>query len=273
MGFRDRAAGHAVLKECDFSRLSDLPKDVAFRALLYRHKKLPIWFIGTRVNVDKWPAGEDPFLEFAPPGSPEFVKLVGKTAASFCRAFDQLYEFGQKTFGKDGEYLDFGPSSAIGELSLGLQLATRLDCTVFSFIDDDDPVEANLACVCEPGRIVRIRCVKATFHFLFENGITTVSKYAKRRPMPAFKIISPIGFTPPPPVDLNPVFKRMTRLPEVKAGRPIDDFLPFVKQVVSEELNRFVGADIAVEDSVVPDFRKMKPLAELLVGKKVKIMK
>jgi hypothetical protein len=59
----------------------------------------------------------------------------------------------------------------------------------------------------------------------------------------------------------------------VKAGKPIDDFLPGAKQMVSEELNRFVGADIAVDDSVVPDFRKMKLLAELLVGKKLKIMK
>src|SRR3954466_6733580 len=102
MGFRDRSAGHAVLGECDFARLDDLPKDVAFRAFLHRHKKQPIRFIGTRDSVKKWPAAEDPFAEFAPPGSAEFVRLVGTTASSFCGAFDELYQFGQETFGGDG---------------------------------------------------------------------------------------------------------------------------------------------------------------------------
>jgi hypothetical protein len=151
MGFRDRAAGHATLREGDFKQLENLPRPVAFQVRMFQDKEQKVWFVGTRNNLKKWAKDDTPFCEFAPSGSPKFVKQAMETAAPFCKALDELCAFAKESL-PGSQFVGYGPSRKIGELSLGLQMATLLGTRVFTFIDDDDPVEAILACVCEPGR-------------------------------------------------------------------------------------------------------------------------
>jgi hypothetical protein len=260
MGWRDRAAGHTILEQPDFTRLDALPKPVAFQARLFKTKTQQICFLGTRSNLKKWEKNDDPFSEFAPDGSPKFVKLARETAASFCSAFDELHTFAKQTF-PDSQFAGFGPSKRIGELSLGLQIATLLGATVLSFIDDDDPDEAILACVCEPGRLVRARCEKAGIHLLFTDGGTTVSQVTNRGASPVVQVNYAEGFTPPPIVNLAPMLERVSAIPGVKRGKPPRDYTGWSKQLVSQELNAFVGSEIAEPDTVVPSYRSMKLVA------------
>jgi hypothetical protein len=270
MGWRNRAAGHAILEEADFAQLQDLPKPVAFQVRLLQTKQQQVWFIGTRVNLKKWEKNDDPFSEFAPQGSPKFVKLAAETALSFCQAFDELHAWAKEAL-PDSQFTGYGPSKRIGELSLGLQMATVLGKRVFSFLDDDDPDEAILACVCDPGRIVRARCEKAGVHLLFENMTTTVSQMTNRGNVPPIQVVYPEGFTPPPPVDMGPVVDRLATITGVKKGQQPSDYFGWSKQLVSQELNAFVGAEIAEPDTVVPSYANMKLLAQRAAGGNIKL--
>jgi hypothetical protein len=257
MSYRDRDAGHATLKEGDFKQLEKLPKPVAFQVRVFANKGQKVWFVGTRSNLKKWAKDDTPFSEFAPSGSPKFVKLATETAAPFCQAFDELCACVRDAL-PGSQFVGYGPSKRIGELSLGLQMATLLGTRVFTFIDDDDPVEAILACVCEPGRVVRVRCEKAGIHLLFEGGATSVCPIAE-------------GGTPADGFDPGRVVDRLARIPGVKKGRRPGDYLGWSKQLVSQELNAFAGADIAEPDSVVPDYTRMTLLAQRTAGGRVKL--
>jgi hypothetical protein len=269
MGWRDRSAGHAVLEDADFTALQDLPKPVAFQVRLFQRKKQKVWFIGTRSNVTKWEKDDDPFSEFAPSGSAKFVKLAMESAASFCRAFDELCAFEKEAF--DPEFMSFGPSKKVGELSLGLQIASLLGKRVYTFIDDDDPMQAILACTAEPDRIARIRCDKSGIHFLFDDRTTTVSRMTNFGNIPPIKVTYPEGHTPPPVVDMAPVLERLARISGVKKGKQPADYFGWNKQLVSQELNVFVDAEIAEPDTVVPSYTGMKLLAQRAAGGKVKV--
>jgi hypothetical protein len=270
MGWRDRAAAHAILEDAEFMQLQDLPKPVAFQVRLFQTKKLKVWFVGTRVNLKKWEKDDYPFSEFSPLGSPKFVKLAAETAASFCKAFDELHAFAKEAL-PDSQYTGYGPSKRIGELSLGLQIATTLGKRVLSFLDDDDPAEAILACVCEPGRIVRARSEKAGIHLLFEKMATAVCQMTNRGNIPPVEVDYPEGFAPPPTVDLGPVVDRLAMIPGVKKSKQPTDYFGWSKQLVSQELNAFVGAEIAEPDTVVPSYASMKLLAQRTAGGKVKV--
>lgn len=260
MGWRDRAAGHAVLDEVDFTKLDQLPKVVAFQVWEFSHKKQKVWFIGTRSNVKKWGKDDDPFVEFSPDGSAKFVQRVAETAASFCKAFDELHAFAKAKL-PGSQFTGFGPCKKVGELSLGLQIATLLGTRVFSFIDDDDPVQAVLACVCEPDRVLRARCEKITAHLLYENGVTTVF---------VGKFYSSSGVADPDADLVN----RLAKIPDVRKGKLPKDY-PFghSKELVSKELNDFVGAEIAEADTVVPNYANMKVLLQRASGGKLKAFK
>jgi hypothetical protein len=268
MGWRDRAAGHAILEEAGFARLEALPKTVAFQIRLFQHKKRKLWFLGTRSNLKKWQVNDDPFCELAPAGSPEFVKLAAETAAPFCAAFDELHALAKEAL-PGSQYAGFGPSKKIGELSLGLQMATLLGTRVFSFIDDDDPCEAIFSCICEPGRVVRARSQKAGVHILFDGGTAAVSQVGKARKPSAFRAVYPEGYTPPQLFDVGPVVDRLATLPGVKKGKKPKDYADWSKQLVSQELNAFAGADIAEPDTVVPSYASMKRLAQRTAGGKL----
>jgi hypothetical protein len=270
MGFRDRAAGHATLRECDFKQLENLPKPVAFQVRMFQHKKQKIWFVGTRSNLKKWPKDDTPFCEFAPSGSAHFVKLATETAAPFCKALDKLCALAKEAV-PGSQFVGYGPSNKIGELSLGLQMATLLGTTVFTFIDDDDPVEAILACVCEPGRVVRARCEKAFVHLLFADGATSVCPVTNQGDIPPNQAVYPEGVTSAPVFDLDLVVERLAQISGVKRGRLPGDYSGWSKQLVSQELNTFVGAEIAEPDTVVPDYARMRLVAQRTAGGKVKL--
>jgi hypothetical protein len=223
--------------------------------------------VGTRKNLKKWGKEDDPFTEFASLGSPRFVKLATETAASFCKAFDALHAFAVEAF-PDSQFTGFGPSSRVGELSLGLQMATVLGARVLSFIDDDDPDEAMLAAVCEPDRVVRARCEKLGVHLVFEGGVTTVAPLTKRGDTQA----SAVPFPGAPPVDLAPVVGRLVTIPGVRAGEQPAHYFGWSKQLVSQELNAFVGTEIAEPDTVVPGYASMRVAAQRTASGKVKIM-
>jgi hypothetical protein len=198
------------------------------------------------------------------------VKLALETAAPFCKAFDELCTFAKESFPPGSQFVGCGPSKSIGELSLGLQMATLLGTRVFTFIDDDDPIQAILACVCEPGRVVRVRCEKAGIHLLFEDGATSVSNVTD-------PVVTPdpeddtAEFTPDSVTDLGPIVERLARLAGVKKGRPPSDTFGLSKKLVSEELNTFVGADVADPDTVVPEYASMRLVAQRTAGGKVKL--
>lgn len=270
MGWRNRAAGHVLLEQADFTRLGNLPKPVAFQVRQLQTKEPQVWFIGTRVNVKKWEKNDDPFAEFAPRGSPKFVKLVAATAPSFCKAFDEIHAFAKEALPKS-QFTGYGPSKRIGELSLGLQMATLLGTRVLTFIDDDDPDEAVLACISEPGRMVRARCEKAGFHLLFENRTTTVSQMAIRDNKPPVRVAYPEGFTPPTPVDVRPVMDRLAMIDGVKIGKWPKGYSGWSQQLVGQELDAFVGMEMAEPDTVVPSFANMKLLAQRAAGGKIKV--
>ncbi|QEL16445.1 hypothetical protein [Limnoglobus roseus] len=269
MGWRDRAAGHAILEEPDCAQLEGLPKSVAFQVRLFRTKERKIWFIGTRANLKKWEKNDDPFSEFAPAGNPRFVKQAAGTASSFCQSFDAIHDFARTL--PDSQYAGYGPSKRVGELSLGLQLASILGTQVVSFVDDDDPTEAVLACVCEPGRVVRVRCEKAGFHLLFEKATTKASRMSNRGDVPPVRLLYPAGFSPPPPIDAGPVVDRLAAIPGVRTGRQPKGYFGWSKQLVSQELNLFVGEEIADPDTVVPGYAGMELLAQRAAGGKVKM--
>lgn len=264
MGWRDRSAGHAVLEDANFTALQELPKPVAFQVRLFQRKKQKVWFIGTRSNVTKWGQDDDPFSEFAPSGSAKFVKLAMASAASFCRAFDELFAIEKEVL-----HPVFGPSKKVGELSLGLQIANLLGKRVFTFIDDDDPVQAILACTAEPDRIARIRCDKSAIHLVFGEGTTTVSRMTN---LGNIKVAYPEGYTPPPVVDMGPVFERLARISGVKKGKQPADYFGWDKQLVSQELNAFVGSEIAEPYTVVPSYTSMKLLVQRTAGGKVRVL-
>jgi hypothetical protein len=269
MGFRDRAAGHATLQESDFKQLENLPKPVAFQVRMFQNKEQKVWFLGTRNNLQKWAKDDTPFCEFGPSGCPKFVQLATETAAPFCKAFDELCACAKESL-PGSQFVGYGPSKKIGELSLGLQMATLLGTRVFTFIDDDDPVEAILACVCQPGRVVRARCEKAGIHLLFEEGATSVCPITDQGVPPDHEA-DPEEFTPAPVIDLRLIVERLARIPGVKHGRLSSDTFGWSKKLVSEELNSFVGADIADLDTVVPDYASMRLLAQRTAGGKVKL--
>jgi hypothetical protein len=256
-----------TLEQADFTQLDTLPKPVALQVRLFQAKDRKVWFVGTRKNLKKWGKEDDPFTEFAPLGSPRFVKLAVEAAASFCKAFDALHAFAVNAL-PDSQFTGFGPSSRVGELSLGLQMATLLGVRVLSFIDDDDPDEAVFAVVCEPGRVVRARCEKLGVHLLFEGGVTTVAPITKRGDPWA----SGLTFPGASPVDLAPLMGRLLAIPGVRAGEQPADYFGWSKQLVSQELNAFVGAEIAEPDTVVPGYASMRVVAQRTAGGKVKLM-
>ncbi len=268
MGWRDRSAGHAILEEADFAALQDLPKSVAFQVRLFERKKKRVWFIGTRNNLRKWEKNDDPFSEFAPLGSAKFIKKARESATSFYEAFDELCAFEKETFGKG--FSIFGPSKSVGELSLGLQIAKLLGKRVFTFIDDDDPLRAMLACIADPEGLVRIRCHKPPFHLLFERGTTTVANMITDEDIQSHSTHNQEGHILPP-IDLRPYFERISQIPNVVVGERPADYAGWQKQLVSQELNAFVGYEIAEADSVVPSYRGLKLLAQRAANGKTKI--
>jgi hypothetical protein len=269
MGFRNRTAGHATLQEGDFKCLENLPKPVAFQVRLFQHNERKIWFVGTRKNLKKWVKDDTPFCEFAPAGNPKFVQLAMETAAPFCKAFDEICAFARESL-PGSQYVGYGPSKKIGELSLGLQMATLLETRVLTFIDDDDPEEAILACVCEPGRVVRARCEKAGVHLLLEAGEVSFCPITGEG-VPPEQEADVEEFPPGPVIDLGLIVERLARIPGVKEGRLPSDTFGWSKKLVSEELNTFVGADIADPDTVVPEFASMRLLAQRTAGGMVKL--
>jgi hypothetical protein len=250
MGWRDRAAGHVVLKEADWSQLEALPKDVAFQVREHSFAKRIIWLIGTRSNVKKWNADDDPFAEFAPLGSPKFAKLAAASAPSFYGSFDTVNDFVQEHVGENGPPA-FGRCKQIGELSLGVQLASLLNQKVLSLIDDEDV--GSLVCISEPQRLVRIQCSILAFDLLFEKNVTTVTLATKNSK-----------------IDISPVQKSLATIEGVKiAKRILDPMRPNL--FIPEQLNDFVGAKIAEAVTVFPDFRELTLIAQRASGGKVRL--
>lgn len=272
MGWRDRCAAHVLLDEGDFTQLDALPKTVAFQVRLFQTGDRNLWFIGTRANLKKWGKTDDPFSEFAPLGSPKFAKLAADSATPFCLALDELCGFAKEFF-SDSPFVGFGPCKKIGELSLGLQISTLVGKRVLTIIDDDDPVEAMFACACDSGRVIRARCEKAGIHLVFEGGETIVSQVTNRGNMPPHGAIPPEGFSPTPTIDMSSVLDQLARIPGVRKGSQPPDYVGWSKQLVSQELNAYVGANIAVPDTVVPSYSTMKLLAQRAAGNKIKTFK
>lgn len=287
MSSRDRIAAHVVREGCDFTKLRSLPKPVAFQARLFEKKKDKVWWIGTRHGLKKWTKKDDPFSEFAPDGSPKFVKLAKETASSFCETFDELHKILKKD-APGSQYIGYGPSKKLGELSLGLQIATMLGTRVLSFIVDDDPDEAILICISEPERIVKIRCEKAGIHFHFESEATIVSAVQE----PEIGIAQPgrhdakyaIEIDDGAPCADEPNWaseskairekwlNSLAKLRAVSKGDPPTDYFGDPAELISQELNAFVGSPITSLDTVIPDYSGMVLLAQRAAGGELQIL-
>lgn len=241
MSSRDRDAGHVLCDEADFTRLRDLPAGVGFQVLRHGKGRKPAFFVGTRVLRDmRWPKGDDPFAEFAPVGAPQFVQAAVATAAPFVRAFDWLH--GRMSEIAPG-YPVLGPAARVGELSLGLQIATLLGRPVLSYLSDAD-YDAELACVSEPDRVARVRCLYAGLHLLFDGGAEVQACAAVDHD------------------NVQEFLRGVCSLPGVRKVRKPSGLTGATKSIGCEELDRFVGAPIADEMQITPDWRKMVPVAQ-----------
>jgi hypothetical protein len=203
MSWRSRVAAHVMLIEPNCAPLQALRSAVAFQLLSYSANDRSLWFIGTRSDVQLWRNDDYPFAEFAPNGEARFGKLVARLAAPFCRAFDELF---RQERASEPDRPFFGPSENVGELSLGLQIATLLGQPVLSMILDDD-YGAALACITAPERVTRIRSAKLQMHLTFENGTLETSSANGASPQGligqeldafvGFHVSDPIGIVPP----------------------------------------------------------------------------
>ncbi|MEZ5943838.1 MAG: hypothetical protein R3C18_20775 [Planctomycetaceae bacterium] len=242
MGWRERTAGHAIVTEVDFTLLSGLPKGVGFQALRHVEQTKPVSFIGTR-DLGKnmaWPEGDDPFAEFAPDGISDYVEKVQVTAKAFCEAFDWLHG---RMSELDPDFPIYGPSESVGELSLGMQIATLLECPVFSYLSDPDYL-AEIACVSEPNSVVRVRCQVGPIHLRYEGGEVAAFLTTDNGPFGAI---------------FNEFCDQTGVRKLEQSSEPGDQAMGFIAQ----ELDRFVGVAIADPMHVTPDYQKeMSPIAQ-----------
>ena len=241
----NRNAGHVVTTDADFTLLRRLPKGVGFQVL--RHKKKPAWFIGTR-SLGKnmtWPKDEDPFAEISPDGAAKFIRTVQDSAKPFCAAFDWLHA---RMIPHVPDI--YGPSKLIGELSLGMQIATLLECPVFSYLSDPDYL-AELACVNEPALVTRIRCQYGPFHLLYDGSAVESSSTINDGPAAED-------------------FKALIKLPGVREMKKPPTSQP--TELLCKELNDFVGAAIADSTDITPNLDDMAPIAQRTGSGDVKLL-
>lgn len=219
MSWRDRTAAHVTLREPEYARLEALPSDVAFQLLSYSANDRLLWFIGTRSDVELWRNDDYPFAEFAPNGAAQFVKLADSLAGPFCRAFDELCD--EEDSSAPGRPF-FGPSENVGELSLGLQIATLLGQPVLSMISDDD-YGAAFACITAPEKISRIRSAKNDVHLTFENGRLQTSSAGDISPQDLVKqqLDAFVGFQVSEPIGIIPPVEKMKLIAQRCSGGPI----------------------------------------------------
>ncbi len=227
MGWGDREAGYAVLRDPDIDRLAALPDGVGCRVFAYPKPDRPAWFITVASGMRpgrKWD-GNTAFGEPPPDGAPRYRRALRELSAPFVQAIDALA-------GEDG-----GPdSSRYAGLSLGLQLAALLDQPVFGYHLDVDYDEVA-AHVTEAGEVRRIRAWRLSCGLDLEYAAGRLRVYPR---VPAvFRGIGGVA---------------AARTPFGSADQPL--------WMCREELTRFAGREVSGPESVIPPVAELGLVAE-----------
>jgi hypothetical protein len=245
MSWRTREAGHIVLNETDFAPLSELPLDVGFQVYTRVFKRRTSWLIGTGCISagKKWDPGGHPFAQAAPCGSKQFVQMAKKHVRPF---YDVIGKVDSRTQSTAVNYFTMKPVAhktagskiELGELSLGLQLATLLGVPVCSFLSDPDD-DRELICLSEPASITRVVCRRAGLVLEFTKGILSVSPKCP---------------------------ESLAKIPGVRSARPIRRYpYPYHSMVVAE-INMYAGKKYADPDQVLPDVKNLGLIGERRTG-------